>query len=200
MECNIITIQNSIKDVINTMSVIQQETIDINKMYWSTDANTQITGADDTDPVTLSTKLIKTEYVAGITFLEDLEDFFLNEAVTQTDYAQTCNKIKYGSAAAPVSLSYATESLGDRMYDICNWSLSLLKKCREIIDLYYDNEISDMMTNVDAQRTVSCGGLTRDQLNTGINLIEQFKKMMNNEVVTQADYAATISTWKRIGA
>jgi hypothetical protein len=177
---------------------MKEETKDIGKTYWSTDANTKITAAGDTDAVTLSTHLIKTEYVSGVTLCEALTNFFGNAAVSTSDYLQSCQKIRYGSAAAPTKLSEATEDLGNRMYQVACNCIEIFKECRVILEIYSNNEIGDMIANLDVQRMIPGSEMTKDQLSSAITLVEQFKKMLNNEAVSTGDYAASLAKWQNL--
>jgi len=74
--------------------------------------------------------------------------------------------------------------------------VELFKLVKDILSIYVANEVGDMIANIDAQRHVPGSQMTRDELNSGIALVEQFKKMMNNEAVTPGDYATTLSQWQ----
>jgi len=176
---------------------MKEEVKNVTKTYWSTDATTLITGASDPDPVTFATHLIKTEYIGGITLVEELEDFFINSAVTQADYAQTCEKLLYGCAVEPTKLSNATEEVGDRLIVVAGNCAELCKKCCNMLELYINNQVDLMIANLDTQRIIPGSQMTKDELSSGITLVEQFKKMMNNEVVSTADYSATLAKWQR---
>lgn len=193
-------LQEHIAEVAESMMLIEEESKDIGKVYWSTDANTVIGALGASDAATLATTLTKTEYLSGVTLAEELEDFFFNEAVSTSDYIQNCEKIKYGSAATGVNRGNATEALGSRIYQVALDCIELYKSCRHILRLYSQNEVGDMIANLDTHRIIPGSEMTRDELNSGITLVEQFKKMMNNEAVTQGDYSATLAKWHRFQA
>lgn len=191
-------LQTEIKDMMDSWETMKDESVDISKAYWSTDATTQISSASATQAVTLSSYLVKEEYSAGITLMEDMEDFFTGEAVTQTDYRQTCEKLKYGSAVNPVKLSEATEALGARMKTVAINALTLFNKCQNVLKIYNENEVGDMIANLDTQRVIPGSEMTKDDLSSGITMVEQFKKMLNNEVVSTAGYDSTMAKWRRL--
>jgi hypothetical protein len=189
-------LQIDIKSVVDSMILLKEESSDIYKAYWSTDANTQVGGlASGDDAATESSKLTKTNYLNGITLCEDLEDFFGNEAVTTTDYLQNCEKIRYSDAGTPTKLSEATEGLGERIQQVAIDCIVLLQQCRNILQVYSANEVSDMITNLDPERPLGGCQLTASDMNSGITLVEQFKKMLSNEAVSTGDYASTLAKW-----
>jgi hypothetical protein len=42
------------------------------------------------------------------------------------------------------------------------------------------------------------GEMTSSELSAAITLIEQFKKMINNEAVTTGNYVSTLAKWERL--
>jgi len=193
-------LQNNMKTIMNSLKFMEKECKEIYDVYWKTDVNTQI-GAlvNGTDPATVNTHLTKTEYLGGITYCEDLNDFFQNGAVTTTDYKQSIYRIQYGSAAVLADeLSPATEATGTRIYDLCLNVLEIYKQGKDIINLYYDNEVGDMITSIDSQRIVPGSEMTKDDLASAITLIEEFIGMLDNEAVTQSLYSSTVSKWERL--
>jgi hypothetical protein len=191
-------IQNEIKVLVTAWSLMKEEAKDIGKVYWSTAVNTTIDALGGTDAATYSTHLIKNEFVSGITLNESLDKFFSNQAVTQADYIQSSNLLKYGSAATPTLRTDAVEQLGARIVQIAVDSIEIYKMCRVILEIYSAEEIGDMIANLDIQRMIPGSDMTKDQLSSGIFLVEQFKKLMNNEVVSTGDYASTLAKWQTI--
>jgi hypothetical protein len=192
-------LQTNIKQFVDASVTMYAEVKDISKAYWATDANTKISGlANDTDAATLSTKLTKVEYITSITFVAALENFFGNSAVGQSDYMVTCNKLKYGSHATGAKLSEATEQLGSRMNLVALNAIEMFKWANNILTIYASNEVGDMIANIDAQRHIPGSQMNKDELNSGITLVEQFKKIINNEVVATGDYASTLAKWSRL--
>lgn len=196
--CVMMLLQNKIKEFMNVMKQLNREAEDIYEVYWDTDVNTNIGGLQDTDAATVNSKITKAEYVNGITISEQIKKFFANLAVTQGDYLSYCRNIQYGNDARVSKLSEAVEGVGDRLYQVSVNCISYYKTARDILDIYTGNEVADLIANLDEQRLVPGSDLTKSDLSLGITLIEQFKKMMNNEVVTQADYASTLAKWERI--
>lgn len=195
--CMVKKLQANILVVIGSLETMWNESVAINKAYWATDANTTIGGLSDSDAATYESKLIKSEYVGGITLCVEIEDFFTNELVGTSDYRSSCAKLKYGSAATPTKRTQATEEIGNRLKQVGVDCLELFKSCEKILNDYTQNEISDMIANLDNLRIISCDGLTKYDLNAAITLIEQFKNMLGNSAVTQGDYKATIALWNK---
>jgi len=195
MNCAIKKLQEDINKVINAWLILKEEAVNIDKTYWSCGVDSEISGID---PVTVNSKLTNTEFVSGITLVQQFDKFFTNQAVTQSDYLSICENITHGNDTASSIVSEACETLGDRMVRICVDSIVLFKKCKNILELYNSNEVPDMIENLDNQRVVSCNSLTKDDLVLGITLVEQFKKLLNNEAVTAGDYASTLAKWQRL--
>lgn len=192
-------IQIDIKELMVNCCCLGCEAGDIYKAYWATNANTLVAAlVNGTDGATLATKLTKAEYLAGITLAEDLEDFFKNEAITQTDYVQTCNKLIYGSAASPAELSAATEEIGNRLKTLAENCFIALHSCKKVLQVYAANEIGDMIANLETHRKIPGCDLVAYELSAGITFVEQFRKFMENEVATQGDYASTVALWQGI--
>jgi hypothetical protein len=190
--------QIDIKAFMDGMLWLKEESRGIYNAYWDTDANTKVSGlATGTTGATVASKLVKDEYTSGITFVEDLEDFFTNSAVTQTDYLGTCNKLRYGTASITTEVSNATEQLGTRLQTLGINCIGYYREARDILAFYTNNELGDMIANLDSQRIVPGSAMTKDDLNLGITLVEQFKKMLNNEAVTTGLYEATVAKWQR---
>lgn len=193
-------LQNEIRALFTIFKDAGREAKSIYDGYWKTDANTKVTGlSSGTDPATVETHLTKDEYANGITLCEELDDFFTNSAVTTTDFLQHATRCKYGSAGTlATQLSNATEKIGTRLYDLCTVLIDALETALNIIDLYYDNEVGDIVSALDDQRIIFGSEMTKTDLVNAITLLEQFENFMNNSVVTTADYFATIAKWDRL--
>lgn len=191
-------LQVSIKEVVESMITIKEEVRDIVKAYWSTDANTLVSALENaSDAATLSTKLTKSNYINAVTIVSELNDFFSNADVTQADHIQNCHLIKYSSAVTPTKLSESTEMIGERMLQVVLDCLEIFKKCNNILKIYTSEQMDVVVSGWDAQRMIPSSSMSTSCLSSGIVLIEQFKKMFNNEVVTTADYASTLALWAR---
>jgi len=194
-------LQNELMSMVALWTTMKEEASDIYKGYWATDANTTVGAlSPGTAAATLATKLTKDEYIAGITMVEDIEDFFGNQPVSTTDYLATCEKLRYGSAATPTKTSEATEGLGDRMYQVALNCITLFGNCNTVLEMYFANEVNDQIANLDNERNVTGSNMTKKDLADGIVLVEQFKKMLNNEAVAAADYAATLGLWQKFSS
>jgi len=190
--------QIDIKTIMTGMLWLKEESRGIYNAYWDTDASTLVPAlATGTTGATVASKLTKDEFINGITFVEDLDNFFTNSAVTQTDYLGTCNKLQYGSANISTEVSNATENLGTRLQTLGINCISYFRNARDVLAFYTNNELGDLISSLDTQRIVPGSDMTVDDLNSGITLVEQFKKMINNEVVTTSLYEATVAKWQR---
>ena len=191
-------LQNDIKSIINALQILKEESKDIVKVYWATGISTLLAAKNDGDAVTISTKLTKAQYVSGITMVTEFNDFFSNAAVTTGDYIETCQKLKYGNDEAVTILSESTEAAGDRLYQVALDCIELFKNCRDTLDLYIDNEVGECVAVWTNERVVYGADMNKSELSAGITLVEQFKKMMNNEAVNTGDYETSIASWQHL--
>jgi hypothetical protein len=191
-------LQIEIKAIVDSLSIMKEEVADIGKVYWSTDANTALSALAAGDAATLSTKLTKSEMVSGITLCEQLDKFFTNQALAASDYGSTCQNLVYGNDARTAKLSESVEALGTRMVQVARDCLVIFKKCTELLSVYSANQVNLMITSLDTDRTIPGSDMTKDELSSGMVLLEQFKKLINNETATQGDYASTLAQWKRL--
>ena len=191
-------LQDEIKDFMATMLFFQSESLDLYNLYWKGDVSSTISALAGTDPVTLSTELTKNELINGVTFCEELDDFYTNSGVTTGDYNSTCQNIIYGDVTTPTKRSNATEDMGERLKNLCTNAISKDSQAMLIVDLYNDNEFSDIVSVLDNQRIITGSDMTKDDLNLAITLITQYRNMIGNSAVTTGDYASTVSKWRRL--
>ena len=194
-----VLLQNSIITIAESMMSLQRECADIFDSYWKTDANTTISGlATGTTPATVDSKLTKQDYIDGITFAENLEKFFTNTAVSQADYLQTINKVKYGDATLETQHTVATESLGTRIKQMCLDALEIYKQTLDTTELYFDNEIGDALAVMDSHRIMFGCEMTVSDLSNTITMFQQYQNMIQNSSVSTGDYSATLSALVRL--
>lgn len=190
-------IQTKIYEMTVSMGYLVNECIDIEKLYFS-GPSSQLSALGANDPVTVATKLTKTEIGNGITLCQQLNNFFQNAAVTQADYLATIEPILYGNDPAPSPISVEVEAVGNRLYLLCQNVLELFKQVKEIYSLYWANEIGSIVGSLSPSTVFYGIDATASELISGITLAEQWKKMINNEAVTTSDYKAIIAKWQRM--
>lgn len=192
-------IEADFKQFASDLSWIMNEAKDIEKAYFSSDASGLVLGlANDTDGASLDTKLTKIQYSNAIGFTQQLKNFFDNAAVATGDYLSTIQNVKYGGAAAPAQLSDATEDIANRLKTLMDSCLTQFLKAKDIQDFYNNSELSVLVAGLSAGRTIYGATMNNSQLTTGITLVEQYRKMINNEAVTSGLYSASIAIWKSI--
>jgi len=196
--CVTSVLQTKIKIIMISLSSAQNECKDIYDAYFKTDASTAIGEKSDSDPVTVSTKLTKLEFVSGITFCENLNKFFTNTAVSQSDYLQTLANLRYGNDAAGTVLSVSVESLGERLYQLALDCIELFKLSKHVLDYYNDNEVVDIVAVLDDDRLIFGSDMTTKELSLAAVLIEEYRSLIDNEAADTGDYSATIAKWIRI--
>jgi hypothetical protein len=190
-------IENKIREQLLQMEGILKEAEDIEAAYWDTDANTKVAAKADTDPVTVTTKLWKTDYLGGITLCGELQKFFNNTAITAADNLQRVNNVLYGHAEAASILSPATEDIGNRLKAMCIDIGNIFDQCLSIVELFYDNQIGTALGSLSSERIVYGATESKSVYTSGISILEQFRNLLKASAVTTADYRATLSNWHK---
>lgn len=194
-----LNLEGSIKAFAENLSWMQREVADIYKAYFATDATTLVgalaTGASG---ASLASKLTKSQYQAGITFVEQMTRFFGNQSITTADYLGTIEAILYGNAASPARLSDAAEDIADRMKVACGLCLGYFNSAKDILDTYSNSELSVLVSGLAGSRIIYGANMNATQLGQGITLIEQYKKLINNEAVSTGSYGTNVAIWRSI--
>lgn len=192
-------LETKIKTFMTSMLWMQPEASDLAKLYWAeVNSDSTYTALSSSAAATYSTKLTKQELTNALTFIEELEDFYTNSALTQADYLANIQAIVYGNDEyTSPGISPAIEGFGERSVTLLESVLVCFKDAKDMLDIYFDNEISDA---VGALTGEECPwyAFSKSDFTEAISLIENFKKLVNNEVASQADYGATIAKWRKI--
>ena len=192
---NISTVlETNISSSMETLEWVSSESSRLYNLYFKSDASGLVSGlSSGTDAATVDTKITKDEYLAGITFMQNVNNFFGNSAVTQSDYLQSMNNVIYGNDAASAQLSYAVEEIGTKMKAMFITMYSLYEDCILNLKIYSESKISTIFTSLSDSDIMYGTSLTKANFVSFMTCIEQYKKMINNEVVTTGDYLATVS-------
>lgn len=194
-------IQDDIIGFIASMGAVKDETSDLFKYYFSSGANSLFSGlATDGTAATVTSKLTKAEVINGITMVGELVDFFDNAAVAQADYLATAHNLINGTTAAGSALSADAENIGDRLKSLGGTLISNFKTAKDILNYYSSNQINLAIANLDNDRVIFGSDMTKAELAAAIVLVEQMKKLLNNEAVTTGDYKVTLGLWLRLTA
>ncbi len=191
-------LDQQVKSFMKTMGNIQSESADLLKLYnaeVTTDA--AYTGLAAGAPATKTTKLTKQEAENCKDINVELNNFFTNGVLTQSDYWLDIQGILNGNDEITVSLSVAIESFATRNVNFLVTVLQLFKNSKNILDQYFDTEISDAVAAVSSEE-LPWEIYSKSDLTDAITLIEQFKKLLNNEVAAQGDYGSTVAKWQKI--
>jgi len=192
-------LEEMVKAFMDSMIWMQPEAADLVKLYWAeVNSDSTYTALSVSAAATFTTKMTKQEVINGLTWLEDVEDFYTNSAVTTTDYLQNLQGIIYGNDQyASPGISPAVEAFADRLLVMAQSSLQLFKDAKDLLDVYFDSEISAATGAVTGEE-MPFYTFSKSDFTEAITLIEQFKKMINNEAVTTGDYGATVAKWRKI--
>lgn len=194
-----VQLENDLKAFADNLSWVMQEALDIHKAYFSSDASTLVGAlASGTSGASLDTKLTKSQYQNAIGFVEQINNFFSNASVTTGDYLTNIEQVIYGNAASPARLSDAAESLANRIKVLCQSCLTHFNTSKGILDGYNNSELSVIVAGTSGARIVYGATMSVTQLTQGITLVEQFKKMINNQAVSTGLYSANVAIWGMI--
>lgn len=193
-------LKEKLEAVFDKMFGFITEAPDISKLYW-TEVNTDATysALAAGDAATFSTKLTKQEVQNALSIAEQLDKFFQNQALTQADYLQNIQGIRYGNDPyTSPGISVAIEAYGERVVTFANDLLTTFKNCQDILDIWFSTGISSATGSVSTTSVPWYSNITRGELNDAITLVENFKELLNNEIATSAAYEATVSKFRRI--
>lgn len=170
----------------------------IEQLYFDNGVDTEVNalgaGADATNAPSL---LKKEDVQAGITLAQEVRDFFQNAAVTQADYRDTINRVRFGEAGGAATPSNSLIEIGDRLLNFANDMQVQYDRTRDLTDIYFDNEFDTMIASIANQRRIpGMEGVTRDDLNSAAVMWLEFKDLVENAAVATGDYAATLAKWR----
>lgn len=191
--------ETKIKAFMTSMIWIQNECVDLSKLYWS-EINTDSTysALASSAAATFSTNLTKQEIINALSYAEQLDKMFTNQALTQSDYLLNIQGIIYGNDAyASPGISVAIEDFGVRSVALCESSLQLFKDSKNMLDIYFDTEISGAVGAISGEE-LPWYNFSKSDFTESIGFIEAFNKLINNEAAATGDYGATVSKWRKI--
>lgn len=188
------TVEESIKTFMSAFTYMPAKCDDIQKIYY-TSVNSAISGLGDSDPVTLSTKLTKSNVINGITLTEQLENFLGNASVVTGDYYATLVQLTNGIADSTATINAACEYLGEQLRSLANDVLTAQQRAKVINDLYTDNQISTVVAAIDSDRVVYGSNSTASKFSSASLMISQLLNMIGNSDTTSGDYMSTVSNW-----
>lgn len=189
-------LQDSIKETMTALSDAYREANDIYKTYWETDANTTVSALLlSSSPATQSTKLTKAEFQAGISLVQDYIAFISNNSVSTSQRTTACHNLIYGTAS-PTNLNNLIESLGERLKAISEVFIFRYLGYLKLEQIYFKNEISDMLAVLDPQRVIFGASMTQADLSSAITFLGEFRDYMDNSAVTTGDYQSTLAKWE----
>jgi len=172
------------------------EATDIVKAYFATTATTLISGlSTGSTPATVQTGFNKTQYLAGITLLQNLQNFFGNASVTTSDYLGTCETLINGSNFATTQLSNDVESIGLRMKAVSHNLIQLEKDGTNINKIYSASGLSGILGSIASSTIVYGSSTTQSKFIGGIVLVQQLLNFLGNSAVTTGDYYTTVANW-----
>lgn len=189
-------LETSIIEISQSLAFISSECADIGKYYFDSGASTLISALAENDtPATVSSALTKGEFVAGITLIQQLANFFGNSAVTQADYQSSSDNLMNGSNPANTALSQDVENIGNRLKVIGVNLRTIRNQAAAAVKLYSSCELSGIIGSLSSSLVLYGCSTTQAKMLSGIVLCQQVIKLMNNEVVTTGDYQSTVSNW-----
>ena len=171
---------------------------DLEKVYFSTDASTYVSGlGTDSTAATHNTLLTKVDYTNGITSIQQFTKLIDDQVVAQVDNLSNMNNVMYGSAISPGVQSAAVEDVADRMKLLFSDMVLEYKSLLFIVDCYFDNEYGDIVAVLDAHRTMPGMDVNQFDLAAALTFIQEVKDYYENVLPTKANYSITLATWER---
>lgn len=191
-----LVVETTITSIAGSLKNVRDESGELYKSYFATGSNTLVDGlSTGGTAATVSSKLTKTEFVNGISMLEQLNNFFGNAAVTQADYVASAINLTNGTTAAGAALSSDVENIGDRLRQMGRDLIEIKKMCDSTLKVYSASELSPAVAALSSTTVVFGCSSTKSKMGSGITLLEQFVKLMTNLAVTTGDYSSTVSQW-----
>lgn len=192
-------LETKMKAFMTSMITMQPEASDLVKLYWAeVNSDSTYTALASSAAATFSSQLTKQEVINALTISEQIEKFFTNVAMTQADYRINIEGIIHGNDAyASPGISVAIEGFGERAVTMCQDILQNYKDAIDILDVYFDTEISAAIGAVTVEEC-PWYNFSKSDFTEGISLIENFKKLVNNEAATTGDYGSTVAKWRKI--
>lgn len=190
-------VEAQIKDIAQVMDEVRAEVGDLFKYYF-TSASALVNGlADNATPATTAAggSLSKGKILSGITSVEALNNFFGNAAVFQSDHMANILGLINSSITASSPISGDLENIGSRLKSLGGTLISLHKKCASVRKAYVASELSLAVAAISSSTVVPGCSTTKSKMVDGIDLATQFVNLMENQAVSQADWAASVARW-----
>jgi len=185
-------IQEKAKAIMQGFCYILSQAMESYERYWGTSANTDIASLGDTDPVTVSSKLTKAEFVAGITLAEAITKFVSNQEVTNAQYINTARKLTLGDNPRESVLTQEVESIGDKLMIMGSNIIEIRQQGMEVLNMYNATEMAAACA-VMSDTTVFFGSsLTTSHIIAGMNMVDQFLKLCDGNSPAQGDYMSIL--------
>lgn len=183
-------------DFLNKMEYLSTEASDIYNSYFDTDASDVTVGVPslllNSDAATVQSKINKSQYLNGITLVNQVVNFFSNSAVAQGDYIDTVRELMYGNTARGSVLTIASEEIGNRLSSLATNLLGYFQNAQKILGMYNSDIVSSVAGALSDSDVMPGMSITKKNLVDFTVLTEQFKKLLNNEAVTTGDYQSTV--------
>jgi len=192
-------LETKLKSFLTTTQWLQLEAQDLFNLYWAeVSPDSVFTALSSGDAATKSTKLTKSEVTTALVFIEQLDRFFTNQSLTQGTYLASINAVIHGNDEKATAISTAIENFGERAVELLQSVLELFKNAKDILDIYFDSEISAAIDELSGVN-IPFYEFSKNDFTLAINLVSGFKKIVNNEDLTgvQGDYSSTVALWRR---
>jgi len=169
---------------------------DVLSQYFATDAAGLVDGlANVNTPATVSTGLTKGELQNMIGALEQAQKFFTNQVVTQGDYLNSMQDVLHGSHPAAAVLSNNVEDIGQDLKAVASQMIGLAADAKSLVALFNGSGLGAAINAISSTTVVFGASSTASKYLQGIVLLDNFQKYVNNLVVTQGDYLASVLAW-----
>ena len=190
------TIEGQIINFMNSLYSMNNEVNDLVHYYFNTTATTLVSGlATNTTPATVATAIDKAQFINGITICQQLQNFFGNVAVAQTDYETYANGLINGSTPANTPLSNDVENIGIRLKALAQNVIQLKKDATNTVKAYNSSYLSAIIGGIPASNVVYGCNTPQAKFVSGVVLLMQYENFVTNQSVVPGDYLSTIVNW-----
>lgn len=188
-------IENNMKNISGDLASVRQSADEIVKAYFSTSTSSLVGAAQNGDPVTVASKLTKANFVNGINFSQQIQNFFTNQAVVQGDYLSTAYNLLNGSTAAAQALSQDVEVIGNNIVVLGKKMVDLRKQCQSTLAWYNSSDLASALVPVSLNTIVFGCSTTKQKFVDGMNMCQQVINLMDNADVVEGDWMSITVKW-----
>lgn len=191
-------IQDDIKTITDAFVLMRHEAEDLFNLYWKGGVKTDNDALAGGAAATLTTKLAKEDIVTGLTYAEQIDKFFDNQALATADYMTSIQVLTHGNVAIPTLVSDRLEEFGDRIKQLSQDSITQYQRCKNVENLYNSSEVGTAIGSISDFTIVYGAEMTKNDLTSAITLAQNWCTFLDNGAPGTADRKVTLGKWDRL--